>query len=178
MFTLQDPTYPSIQQQARSPSWSIRISAYQYTPHWKGWVKFSLRFHICLTLSSLDANIQPNTLCVAQHHLSSVLFYFVCCRKPLRSAVCLCQMMTLGRRMIAALWPVCGPPFWALIGREASLAARELSREVIVMDYSADGTEKNNICKKLHCNSAIVLNLLFSVKYEYLIAMLAFTNAP
>lgn len=114
----------------------------------KGVSEFSLRFHICLTLSSLDANIQPNTLCVAQHHLSSVLFYFVCCRKPLRSAVCLCQMMTLGRRTIAALWPACEPPFWALIGREASLAARELSREVIVMDYSADGTEKKPIYAK------------------------------
>lgn len=47
MFILQGPTYPNIQRQVRSPSWSIRISMYQSIPHWKGWVKFIIEGLLC-----------------------------------------------------------------------------------------------------------------------------------
>ena len=35
----QCPNYPCLRRRVRSASWSTRISTFQSTPHWKGWVK-------------------------------------------------------------------------------------------------------------------------------------------
>lgn len=156
LCVFQGPTYPSIQRQVRSPSWSIRISAYQSIPHWKGWVNFI--FYYCRLTERLDlcvsfeAVLSQLFLCFehrlvfifTQIRLGCVLphlyltLWIVCYRKPLRSAVYLYPMMTLGLRTTAALWPVYGPPSWARTGRAASQGAHEPSREVRIARYNVD----------------------------------------
>lgn len=149
MFNLQGPTYPNIQRQVRLPSWSIRISMYQSIPHWKGWVKvYSVAGSVLISyfcVSKISFHVCWNFI----RWCFTLLYSFTCSRKPLRSAVYLYLMMTLGLRMTAALWPVYGPPSWVRTGRAASPEARVLSREVRTADYGQWKSCTSNISSSL-----------------------------
>jgi len=144
---LQGQTYPNILQQVHSPSWSIRILMYPSIPHWKGWVKCYLLctltfpvFHIRCALHSVSSCFRVFTIIARVS------------RKPLKSAACLCQMMTLARRTTAALWPVYVRPSWAPTRKAAFPGAHVLSREVRIKEHC------ENICyqHKLTCRSVVI----------------------
>lgn len=106
--------------------------------HWR----FTVWLDLCLSATSVCQRSVFMCAEISWGGVFTLLYSFTCFRKPLRSAVYLYPMMTLGLRMTAALWPVYGPPSWVRTGRAASLEARVLSREVRTADYSADRTVK------------------------------------